>query len=85
LDRDGLPAAGAFLADVQERPDGAVNTELVKELAFLLFAIAEAGGRTKDAISFNTVATAWPDIVEAARTRPLAQAEQGSLDFAQES
>jgi len=85
LDRDGLPAAGAFLADVQERPDGAVNTELVKELAFLLFAIAEAGGRTQDAISFNTVATAWPDIVEASRSRPLAQAEQGSLDFAQES
>ncbi len=85
LDRDGLPAAGAFLADVQERPDGAVNTELVKELAFLLFSIAESAGRTQDAISFNTVATAWPDIVEAARTRPLAQAEQESLDFAQES
>ncbi len=85
LDRDGLPAAGAFLADVHERRDGAVNTELVKELAFLLFAIAEGGGRTQDAISFNTVVTAWPDIVEAARTRPLAQAEQGSLDFAQES
>ena len=39
----------------QERPDGAVDAELVKELAFLLFSIAEKNGWTKDALSFNTV------------------------------
>ena len=68
LERDGLPVAGAFLASAQERPDGAIDTELVKELAFLLFSIAEKNGWTQDALAFNTVATAWPDIVHAARS-----------------
>ena len=68
LERDGLPVAGAFLASVQERPDGAIDVELVKELAFLLFSIAEKNGWTQDALAFNTVATAWPDIVQAARS-----------------
>ncbi len=67
LERGGLPTAGAFLAGVQERRDGAVDVELVKELAFLLFSIAEKNGWTQDALAFNTVATAWPDIVHAAR------------------
>ena len=61
LERDGLPVAGAFLASAQERPDGAIDIELVKELAFLLFSIAEKNGWTQDALAFNTVATAWPD------------------------
>jgi putative DNA methylase len=42
-------------------PDGAIDFELVKELAFLLFSIAEKNGWTQDALAFNTVATAWPD------------------------
>jgi putative DNA methylase len=81
LERRGLPAAGAFLSDVQQRPDGAVDTELVKELAFLLFSIAEKNGRTQDALSFNTVATAWPDIVEAARGSATPRGEQSVFDF----
>jgi putative DNA methylase len=80
LMRDGLPAAGAFLSDVRERPDGGVDTELVKELAFLLFAIAEKNGWTQDALAFNTVATAWPDVVHAARTVPTG-GEQAAFDF----
>ena len=68
LQRDGLPAAGAFLASAQERRDGAIDVELVKELAFLLFSIAEKNGWTQDALAFNTVATAWPDLVQAARS-----------------
>ena len=47
----------------RQRPDGAIDAELVKELAFLLFSIAEKNGWTQDALAFNTVATAWPDIV----------------------
>jgi putative DNA methylase len=81
LTRDGLPAAGAFLSDVRERPDGAVDTELVKELAFLLFAIAEKNGWTKDALAFNTIATAWPDVVQAARSTQNAGGEQAAFDF----
>jgi len=81
LTRDGLPAAGAFLSDVRERPDGAVDTELVKELAFLLFSIAEKNGWTQDALAFNTVATAWPDVVQAARSTQTGTAEQAAFDF----
>jgi putative DNA methylase len=84
LQRDGLPVAGAFLASVQERPDGAIDTELVKELAFLLFAIAEKNGWIQDALAFNTVATAWPDIVHAARSVQTGSAEQAAFDFSQE-
>jgi putative DNA methylase len=81
LERDGLPVAGAFLANAQERPDGAIDVELLKELAFLLFSIAEKNGWTQDALAFNTIATAWPDIVEASRTAAAVQGEQGAFEF----
>jgi putative DNA methylase len=81
LQRDGLPVAGAFLADAQERPDDAIDTELVKELAFLLFSIAEKNGWTQDALAFNTVATAWPDVVQAVRAAQPGTGEQAAFDF----
>ena len=81
LDRDGLQAAGAFLARARERPDGAIDFELVKELAFLLFAIAEKNGWTQDALGFNTVATAWPEIVQAARMTHDSAGEQAAFAF----
>lgn len=81
LDRDGLPLAGAFLASAQQRPDGAIDTELVKELSFLLFSIAEKNGWTQDALAFNTVATAWPDVVQAARSPQASSGEQAAFDF----
>jgi putative DNA methylase len=70
LQRDGVPAAGAFLAGARERADGAIDIELVKELAFLLFSIAEKNGWAQDALAFNTVATAWPELFESARSAP---------------
>lgn len=79
LERDGLPAAGAFLSDVQQHPHATVDPDLVKELAFLLFSIAEKNGWTQDALAFNTVATAWPDIVQAAREQPVGA--QGAFSF----
>jgi putative DNA methylase len=81
LDRGGLPDSGDFLAAVEARQDAAVDVELVKELAFLLFSIAEKNGWTKDALSFNTVATAWPDIVDAARSGTAAPGTQTSFDL----
>ena len=84
LQRDGAASAGAFLASAQERPDGAIDTELVKELAFLLFSIAEKNGWTQDALAFNTVATAWPDIVQAARSTQAGSGEQAAFDFEDE-
>ena len=81
LERDGLPVAGAFLASAQQRSDGAIDTELVKELSFLLFSIAEKSGWTQDALAFNTVATAWPDVVLAARSPRARSVEQAAFDF----
>jgi putative DNA methylase len=81
LERGGLPSAGALLAGAQGRRDGAVDVDLVKELAFLLFSIAEKSGWTQDAISFNTVATAWPDILEAARSAQVAGGRQAAFDI----
>jgi putative DNA methylase len=83
LEQDGLPDAGAFMRSAQARPGGAVDIELVKELAFLLFSIAEKNGWTRDALAFNTVATAWPDIVQASRSAPAGGA-QGAFDFSEE-
>jgi putative DNA methylase len=81
LEREGLPVAGAFLASAQQRPNGVIDTELVKELAFLLFSIAEKNGWTQDALAFNTVATAWPDVVQASRSAPTSAGEQGAFDL----
>ena len=41
LERDGIAPAGDFLQAALSRPDGAVDADLVKELAHLLFRIAE--------------------------------------------
>ena len=86
LERGGVPTAGALLAAAEARPDGAVDPELVKELAFLLFSIAEQNKRTKDALAFNTVATAWPDIVQAARdaTESPGTDEQVAFDLGED-
>ncbi|MEJ7786869.1 MAG: DUF1156 domain-containing protein [Solirubrobacteraceae bacterium] len=81
LERDGLPVAGSFLARAQERPDGAIDVELVKELAFLVFSIAEKNGWTRDALAFNTVATAWPDVVQAARSVKPGDGGQAAFEF----
>jgi putative DNA methylase len=81
LGRDGLQAAGGFLARAQERPDGAIDVELVKELAFLLFSIAEKNGWTQDAIAFNTVATAWPEIIQASRAPQASEGTQAAFAF----
>ncbi|WFE44762.1 DUF1156 domain-containing protein [Verrucosispora sp. WMMD1129] len=82
LENEGVPAAGAFLAAAQSRPDGAVDSDLVKELAFLLFSVAEKNGWTKDAISFNAVAQSWGDVVDASKTAPASQ-QQGEFDFSE--
>lgn len=64
----GIPAAGAFLHDASRRSDGAVDLDLVKELAYLLFQVAEKNGWTKDAISFNGIATSWSELLDSGRT-----------------
>jgi putative DNA methylase len=65
------------------RSDGAVDADLIKELAHLLFRIAEGNGWTKDALSFNNLVTSWPEVLEAARAVKQPVQEQGAFDFAE--
>lgn len=81
VERDGIAPAGDFLQAALSRPDGAVDADLVKELAHLLFRIAEGNGWTKDALSFNNLVTSWPEILEVARTVKKPAVRQGAFDF----
>lgn len=81
IERDGIAPGGEFLQAALSRPDGAVEADLVKELAHLLFRLAEGNGWTKDALSFNALVTSWPEILKAARSVKKAGAEQASFDF----
>lgn len=85
LERDGIAPAGDFLQAALARPDGAVDADLVKELAHLLFRVAEGNNATKDALSFNALVTSWPDILDIARAeRPVTVASQATFDFDEE-
>lgn len=79
--REGIGAAAGHLSTAESRDDDPVDADLVKELAFLLFSIAEKSGRTKDALAFNELATAWPDIVDAARESATSHDQQSSFDL----
>lgn len=81
LESDGVPAAGAFLAAVASRADGGIDPALVKELAFLLFSVADTKKWAKDAIAFNDIATSWSDLVDASRSGPQSPAPEPTLDF----
>lgn len=81
LERDGIGPAGDFLQAALARPDGAVDADLVKELAHLLFRIAEGNGWTKDALSFNDLVTSWPEILDVARSKPTPMEKQFALEF----
>ena len=82
LERDGIAPAGDFLQAALSRPDGAVDADLVKELAHLLFRIAEGNGWTKDALSFNNLVTSWPEILDVARAeKKQLTSTQGAFDF----
>lgn len=81
VDRDGINPAGAFLQAALSRSDGAVDGDLVKELAHLLFRVAEGKGWTKDALSFNNLVTSWPEIFETARVGQKPVQGQSVFDF----
>ncbi len=84
LERDGIAPAGDFLLAALTRPDGAVDADLMKELAHLLFRIAEGNGWTKDALSFNALVTSWPEILEVARSVRKPAVAQGAFSFDEE-
>lgn len=84
MESEGITPAGEFLRTALSRPDGAIDADLVKELAHLLFRIAEANGWTKDALNFNTLVTSWPEIHDIARSDAPAENSQSAFDFTEE-
>ena len=84
LEGEGITPAGEFLGTALSRPDAAIDADLVKELAHLLFRIAESNGWTKDALSFNSLVTSWPEILDVARADAPATSAQGTLDYDEE-
>jgi putative DNA methylase len=80
LEAGGIKGAGELIAAARERPDPP-DLELIKALAYGLFATAEKNGWTQDALGFNNVATSWPEIIEAARIAPAGADEQLGLDL----
>lgn len=82
LESGGAGPTQALLREAAARTQRPVDSENAKELAFLLFSIAEKNGWTKDALRFNTLATSWADIRDAAP--PRASTTQDALDFAGE-
>ncbi|WP_197719820.1 MULTISPECIES: DUF1156 domain-containing protein [Pseudonocardia] len=73
LTESGIVATSSLLSEV---PDS-IDRDLCKELGFLLFALAEDSKRTKVAIEFNALGTAWNDIVSGV-VRP---SKQGTFDY----
>jgi putative DNA methylase len=85
LERDGIAPAGDFLRAALSRADVVIDADLVKELAHLLFRVAESNGWTRDALSFNTLVTSWPEILDVARAEQKQPTNaQGALDFDEE-
>jgi putative DNA methylase len=81
LERGGIAEAAQLLAAAGSRTDSPIDGDLVKELAFLLFSLAEKNGWTQDALAFNTLATAWPEIIDAARDRSGSTPEQATFEL----
>ncbi|MDN4474638.1 DUF1156 domain-containing protein [Demequina sp. SYSU T00192] len=84
LESDGIAQAGHYLQAALSRRDGAVDADLVKELAHLLFRVAEGRGWNKDAISFNSLVTSWTEILEVARAARKPVQVQDAFDFEEE-
>lgn len=73
---DGIPAASALLA----KAPGSIERDLCKELAFLLFTVAETRKQTKLAVDFNALGTAWNEIAAGASTA-ASKPVQSTIDF----
>lgn len=69
LDSDGEASAAALLADV-----GSGLGETAKELAYRLYLICERRKWAKEAISYNALVAAWPELTR------LAASSEGTVD-----
>jgi putative DNA methylase len=78
LQEDGGAAAARLMAAAK----AVVDIDAVRELAYLLFSIAERRGWAESARLFNGLGTSWSDLAEEARKPAIAQPSvQGQLGF----
>lgn len=73
LDDGGVPAASVLLGQVPS----SVDTDLCRELASLLFKLAEDRKQTALAVSFNNLGAAWNQIARGASS----SSTQGTIEF----
>ena len=68
LDESGLAEAGRILDGASTR----VDVEAVKELAYLVFSLAEKRSMVQVAGMFNALVTSWPEVTAAAKAHASA-------------
>ncbi|MGY1701422.1 DUF1156 domain-containing protein [Geodermatophilus sp. SYSU D00766] len=78
LDEEGLESAGLVMARAATR----IDLDAAKELAYLLFSIAERKRWSSVAQLFNMLAASWADVLDAARRKADTASEQLVLDTA---
>jgi putative DNA methylase len=81
LQERGTDDAARVMAVARRLP--AVDLDDVKELAYLLYSIAEKKGWAETALLFNNLGTSWTDLEKLAQTAPAGTAGQGefTLEF----
>ncbi|YCH09993.1 hypothetical protein ACTAQJ_10725 [Arthrobacter sp. alpha11c] len=79
LESKGVEAAGQLVASLKQTPGLRIDLDAVKELAYLLYAIAERRNWSSIGQTFNNLATAWPDILRASESATFTT--QTGFDF----
>jgi putative DNA methylase len=77
LDATGGPAAAELMAAARD----VVDLDDVKELAYLLYSIAERKGWAQTALLFNGLGTSWTDVEDVSRRVSGPAAVQGQLEY----
>lgn len=77
LQNQGADATAQLMAAARD----VVDLDDVKELAYLLYSIAEKKGWTETALLFNSLGTSWTDLEDASRKVTGPVAVQGQLSF----
>jgi putative DNA methylase len=76
LDDEGLDAAGLMMSRASTR----IDLDAAKELAYLVFSIANDKKWSGIAQLFNVLAASWADVIDAARRSTDDRAEQLTLE-----
>ncbi|HET9967950.1 MAG TPA: DUF1156 domain-containing protein [Streptosporangiaceae bacterium] len=79
LDQSGVDAAAALMAAAREVPG--IDLDDVRELAYLLYSIAEKKGWAETALLFNNLGMSWTDIEDASRRAAPGARSPGQGEF----